>query len=993
MKNNDVFAGIAAGGVSGRKSELVETMPIKSPENYFIKTYNDITFPVKKEYQESLEEYYRGLKEMREKYKPFTKRKCGDEETNRDRTFLTDFKFRFESDKETINVKIPHYTGPTGRWTAYYETRFNKQKPKSGRSVFIVFKGVDYYADVYINGKHICSHEGFFAAFECDITDFLEQDNILIVKVRNDIPTIGNGDIKVNGDKLYAATGPGWDDPKEGWHHCPAGGGIFDKVYLEERNSLYIDDVFVNPDIEKGTAEVNITVYSPANDNIDIKLSVEIVPYNFEGNKAGTLSVSEPAGYGLNYYQIIIDLQEVKLWQTDSPYMYLCRASASGDIAEKTFGMRKFHMDEKNDPKGTLYLNNKPIILRGANEMGHLQLCVMRGDFDQLIEDILIARYCNMNYYRITQRPVQEEIYHCCDMLGMMNQADLPLFGYMRKNKFHEGVKQAGEMERLTRNHPSVIMCTYINEPFSPLKYDLEYRHMSRTELELFFDACDAAVLFENPKRVIKRVEGDYDPPTNKGMSDFHCYNMWYTNHALPIGMLYKGYLPALKKGWKTGCGEYGTEGLDNYNVMRKYYPSDWLPDNDNDYWLPDKIIKSQTNTMHGDWFEEQSNLRDWIEQSQEHQAFATKLMTLSFRRRSDRIISTAVHLLIDAWPSGWMKTLLDVDRVPKPAYFSIKDSLLPLKVNLRCDRWSGYSLETIEIEAWLLNDKSEDVSEIQLYAGVFSEQEKIDSFKMDIDKIKACSSKAVGLIPVKLPKVNEFTQIEVKICLFSNSNPTVCESMIIGVYPKPDFEIPAFGIGDKAIRLIYDTVGLIPGSLETAEVFVVSSPELLYKNQVPKDIKKIFLTPEGLDKIYKIDDKEFVYKTIFDPDEIGENGRLKGLSIVFPSKEMKEVFHERAFSYWYNKDKDYIDHVAEYYIDGEDIEEFVFGYEKPSWGNRVSGKKKHLSVAAVKDRNVFISLETNGRSGVNPALDKLILQILTEAGDYNKMLRSDRNY
>ena len=30
---------------------------------------------------------------------------------------------------------------------------------------------------------------------------------------------------------------------------------------------------------------------------------------------------------------------------------------------------------------------------------------------DQLIEDILIAKLCNMNYYRITQRPVQDEIY------------------------------------------------------------------------------------------------------------------------------------------------------------------------------------------------------------------------------------------------------------------------------------------------------------------------------------------------------------------------------------------------------------------------------------------------------------------------------------------------------------------------------------------------------------------------------------------------------
>ena len=41
--------------------------------------------------------------------------------------------------------------------------------------------------------------------------------------------------------------------------------------------------------------------------------------------------------------------------------------------------------------------------------------------------------------------------------------------------------------------------------------------------------------------------------------------------------------------------------------------------------------------------------------------------MTDALRRRSDRIVSTAVHLLIDAWPSGWMKTLVGWTASPSP--------------------------------------------------------------------------------------------------------------------------------------------------------------------------------------------------------------------------------------------------------------------------------------------------------------------------------------
>jgi len=45
-------------------------------------------------------------------------------------------------------------------------------------------------------------------------------------------------------------------------------------------------------------------------------------------------------------------------------------------------------------------------------------------------------------------------------------QTDLPLFGGLRVNQFTEAVKQAEEMERLVRSHPSTVVVTYMNERF-----------------------------------------------------------------------------------------------------------------------------------------------------------------------------------------------------------------------------------------------------------------------------------------------------------------------------------------------------------------------------------------------------------------------------------------------------------------------------------------------------------------------------------------------
>ena len=56
------------------------------------------------------------------------------------------------------------------------------------------------------------------------------------------------------------------------------------------------------------------------------------------------------------------------------------------------------------------------------------------------------------------------------------------------------------------------------------------------------------------------------------------------------------------------------------------------------------------------------------------------RLMTEAFRR-DRRMNSFALHLFIDAFPAGWMKAIVDVDRQPKPAFFAYRDALTPLMV------------------------------------------------------------------------------------------------------------------------------------------------------------------------------------------------------------------------------------------------------------------------------------------------------------------------
>ena len=724
---NDFFANIAANGIGGNMDLLVKPEPPVFDHKACELTPGGTKFETKKK-MDSKEELYAELESARKYYAPYLCDLAPKIESTAKRYEIKEFI------RDGKKITLPDYGGPMGYAERVYETTFELDSIKEDKCYYIRLLGADYIAYVYVNGECAGSHEGFFSPFEFDITRLVKAgENTLKITLFNDHIYMGNGErgkAKTEGDKLYAATGLGWDDPAEGWHHCPAGIGLYNKVFIEEREKIHITDLFVRPLASSGKAEIFVEVNSVDYLSHDIKFRYSVFGQNFEatiynneeyipetiktvgmGDSLTEASVKDilghgipmPLCHGINVYRFTVDMPDAKLWELDTPYLYQAQVSviSDGKVCDsraRQFGMRDFSQDTESEIKGMYYLNGRKIRLRGANTMGFEQQDVMRGDIDQLIDDMILAKLCNMNFLRLTQRPVQEEIYEICDRLGLMTQTDLPLFGCMRRNKFCEGVRQAEEMEKLVRSHPCNVVVTYINEPF-PNANNAPHRHLSRNELERFFECCDAVIRIQNPDRVIKHVDGDYDPPT-ASMPDNHCYPMWYNGHGIDIGLLHRGYWLPVLPGWYYGCGEYGAEGLDFASVMRECYPSEWMAEP----FDPQNIVGAQTGNFHYFFYDTQSSLEDWVRESHRHQAFATEIMTEAFRRNKN-MVSSAIHLFIDAWPSGWMKTIMDCKRNPKPAFFSYRNSLEPTMLSLRTDRFTYYSGEKIAIETYICND------------------------------------------------------------------------------------------------------------------------------------------------------------------------------------------------------------------------------------------------------------------------------------------------
>jgi len=901
----------------------------------------------------SKERLYSQLDSIKRYYQPFMQSKVILSEKTRKRISIPSMNWRMETEDDKKNaqhyltgkgnwekVSIPHYGPPLGHAVTYYSNSIDLADSMFQQDrIFFCFKGVDYKAEVYFNGNYCGSHEGFFAPFEFDITAFAKKGkNEYVIKVINEPTTTGSSDgagHHVVGDKIYAAGGPGYDEPIEGWHICPPGMGIYQDCFIEARKEIFIKDIFIRPLPDKSAAEVWLELYNAGTTPGKVSLSLSLFGKNFSDTVFENLQVDPstrivpgvgdmvkptdwqqkglPMEYGNNYLRIPIDMKEFRWWSPEQPWLYSMQIAvrdAKGktiDAMSRSFGMRTFTMDTVHIPKGMMYLNGKPIRLRGANSMGFEQNDVMRKNWGQLTDDILLAKLCNMNYFRFTQRPVQEEVYEFCDMLGMLNQTDLPFFGAIRISQFAQAVKQAEEMERLVRSHPSSIMVTYINERFPNAEGSPQRSFGSAQEVHAVFKALDQAVLLSNPDRVIKAGDGDYDPPS-PGLPDNHCYNTWYNGHAMDLGKFLKGYWQLIKPDWLYGCGEFGAEGLDPINVMQKYYPKNWLPVNKQDslIWNPKRISKAQSAVMHHMWYATPEGLGGWVKESQDFQAWAVKLVTEAFRRDS-RNVSCAVHLFIDAWPAGWMKAIMDVDRQPKPAFFAYQNALAPLMTSLRTDRFYWYAGEQAEIEAWIGNDRHDIPANLKLGYEVMIGGKLILKQMVKAD-VLANAPAYQGKIRFLIPELKKRTTGVVKIGLFNEKGECIHSNdqqlVFFPATKKIEQKIYVHGVSDgqtSDLQLNLDMNRV--SEMKEAKVIIVNDFEDYKINQKELDDfvfkgGKLFFNemPEGKYDIQNT--KIHVQHTI-----MGEYYYADATDDVLKKADLdkKDIFM------WYDKKKDYV--------------------------------------------------------------------------------------
>lgn len=373
-----------------------------------------------------------------------------------------------------------------------YETEFTgHNKIVTRENQQIVFKGLDTYADVYLNDSLILKANNMFLEWKTNVKGILKAGkNKLKVyfhsPVKIDMPKWealpyqlkADNDQSENGGLLNRKIGIfarkagyhyGWD-----WGPRLVTSGIWRPVYLEAWDNIKIENVhIIQKEVSSERANLTSAVEIISSRNIKNAIITIKADERLIATKCADLKK------GLNEFRLDYTIKEPQLWWSNglgNPYLYKFTTAVSlenhiSDSISCNIGIRSLKVIADKDKYGrSLYfeLNGKPVFMKGANYIPGDNF-LPRITPEKYEKAILDAKNANMNMLRVWGGGIYEDdlFYDFCDKHGILVWQDF-MFAcalYPGDKAFTESVKQEAiyNVKRL-RNHPCLALWCGNNE-------------------------------------------------------------------------------------------------------------------------------------------------------------------------------------------------------------------------------------------------------------------------------------------------------------------------------------------------------------------------------------------------------------------------------------------------------------------------------------------------------------------------------------------------
>jgi beta-mannosidase len=472
------------------------------------------------------------------------------------------------------------------------------------------FKGLDTYADVYLNDSCILRTDNMFREWKVNVKGLLKQgDNELRVQFRSpikeDMPKFDalkypleagndqseNGGIfnkKVSVFARKAGYHYGWD-----WGPRLLTSGIWRPIYLLAWNDARIESVhYIQEHITAKQAKVKVRVEVMAGKAGEATLQIKAAGVTSTWQKKAEVNK------GCTIIETDLVINNPELWWTNGlgkPHLYPFTATVlmNGkpvDSQTDNIGLRDIKVVRERDAAGTTFyfkLNGIPVFAKGANYIPQDNFLprVTDADYERTIMDAVNA---NMNMLRIWGGGIYENkiFYDLCDKYGILVWQDF-MFAcstYPMTPELMDNIRmEAIDNVKRLRNHPCMAIWCGNNENHTAWfnwgwmrKYEQlgVLDEMRKDYKDVFHAVLPEVVERYDPKAFYwpsSPYAGDPDTRAESGQTDWnsngdaHYWGVWHAKDSIANYNIIRARF----------FSEYGFQSFPEYQSVLKYAPEE----------------------------------------------------------------------------------------------------------------------------------------------------------------------------------------------------------------------------------------------------------------------------------------------------------------------------------------------------------------------------------------------------------------------------------
>ena len=553
----------------------------------------------------------------------------------------------------------------------WYRNEFEVPEGFKRECVLLNFDGINWKANIFLNGQRVGRIEGAFMRGQFDVTSLLQagknvlaveiirNEHIGAVKEKNKQSTDFNGGILGADNPTFHAS-IGWD-----WIPTIRGRniGIWNDVFLTSTGQVTVQDPYVAtklplPDTTSARLTPEVVVKNHGSSRVEGILKGEIgditfeQPVTLEANETKTVRFDAEAFPQLQ-------VKHPRLWWPNgygTPYLYDARFTFTlnkevSDTKAFKVGIRQMDFNEDNHVLN-LFINGRRFIGMGGNwGFSESNLNYRKREYETAV-----AYHADMNFTMLRNwvgMIGDEELYEACDEQGIMVWQDFWLANPSDGPDPYDPamfIANAQDYVKRIRNHASIGLYCGRNEGYPPKEIDDALRQIvreSHPDIHYISSSADDVVSGHGPYRMLPAK--DYFT-LKSGNDKFH------SERGMPNVMTYESFL-------------------------RTYSPEGIWPQSDewglHDYTLEGAQGAASFNDIIAQGYGKPQSAREFAELAQWVNYNGHRSL---FESRSAHRMGLLMWMSHPCWPSMVWQTY-DYYFEPTAAYFAIKKACEPLHV------------------------------------------------------------------------------------------------------------------------------------------------------------------------------------------------------------------------------------------------------------------------------------------------------------------------